>query len=111
MFFNSNKEIKRLSKEINNLLCKNDVANLIKEINRLRKEINGLLSKRMPNIYLKVTLEMFSKRRLSEFKKFVTRSVFEELQLTHISSIFQTSCCNLKIRGLGAKLCAAFLLF
>ena len=31
--------------------------NLIKEINWLRKEINRLLSKRMSNIYLKVTIE------------------------------------------------------
>ena len=29
----------------------------IKEINRLGKEINRLLSKRMSNIYLKVTIE------------------------------------------------------
>ena len=29
----------------------------IEEINVLRKEINRLLSKRMPNIYLKVTIE------------------------------------------------------
>ena len=35
--------------------------NSIKETNRLRKEINRLLSKGMPNIYLKVTIEMFSK--------------------------------------------------
>ena len=46
----------------------------------------------------------------SIFKKFVSRSVFGELQLTKILN-FQTSCCNLKIRGRGAKLCAAFLLF
>ena len=31
--------------------------NSAKEINRLRKEINRLLSKRMSNIYLKVTIE------------------------------------------------------
>ena len=31
--------------------------NLIKEINKLRKEIDRLLSKRMSNIYLKVTIE------------------------------------------------------
>ena len=29
----------------------------IKEINRLEKEINRLLSKRMSNVYLKVTIE------------------------------------------------------
>ena len=37
------------------------VFNSIKEINRLRKEINRLLSKEMSNIYLKVTIETFSK--------------------------------------------------
>ena len=36
------------------------LLNLIKEINRLREEINRL-SKGMSNIYLKVTIEMFSK--------------------------------------------------
>ena len=46
-----------------------------KFINRLRKELNRLLSKGMSNIYLKVTIETFSKLRFSRFKKFVTRSV------------------------------------
>ena len=44
--------------------------NLIKQISRLRKEINRLLSKVMSNIYLKVTVETFSKFRFSGFKKF-----------------------------------------
>ena len=52
------------------------------------KEINTLVSKGMPNIYLeKLT---FLKFRLSKF---------------------QTFWYNLKIRGLGAKVCVAFLLF
>ena len=38
-------------------------------------------------------------------EKFVFRSIFGELQLTQISLNFQTSCCNLIIRGLGVKLC------
>ena len=59
----------------------------------------------MANIYLKVTTETFSKLRFSGFKKFVTRSVFGELQFTKISLNFKTSCRKLKIRGLGAKLC------
>ena len=87
--------------------------NSVKEINRLRKQINGLLSKGMLNIYWSYYWEKltFSKLQFSKFKKLVTRSVFEELQLTQISLNFKTSCCNLKIRGLGAKLCVAFLLF
>ena len=80
--------------------------NSVKEINRLRKEISRLLSKGMSNICLKVTIETFSKLRFSGFKKFVSMSVFGE----QISLNFKT-CCNLKIRGLGAKLCEAFLLF
>ena len=61
-----------------------DVLNSIKEINRLRKEINRLLIKEMSNIYSKVTIEKFLKLRFSEFKNFVTRSNFGELQLTQI---------------------------
>ena len=45
-------------------------------------------------------IETFSKLRFFWFKK-----------LTQMSLGFKTSCCNLKIRGLGAKLCVAFLLF
>ena len=65
----------------------------------------------MSNIYLKVTIETFSKLRFPRFKKFVTRSVFGELQLTQISLNFKSFCCNLKTRGLGTKLCVAFVLF
>ena len=64
----------------------------------------------MSNIYLKVTIEAFPKLRFSGFKIFVVRSVFGELQLTQISLNFKTSRCNLKIRGLEAKLRVAFLL-
>ena len=35
----------------------------------LRKEINRLLSKGISNIYLRVTIETFSKLQFSEFKK------------------------------------------
>ena len=65
----------------------------------------------MSNIYLKATIETFPKLQFFGFKKFVARSVFGELQLTQILLNFKTSCLNLKIRGLGAKLCVAFLLF
>ena len=44
------------------------------------KEMNRLVSKRMSNIYLKVTIEKFYK-----FKKSIFRSVSGELQLTQIS--------------------------
>ena len=68
----------------------------------------------MSNIFLKVTAE--KKRRSQNFdflrlKKIVSRPVFVEFQLTQISLNFQTSCYNLKIRGLRAKLCVTFLLF
>ena len=109
MFFNSIIELTTLRKEINRLLRK--VFNSVKKMNRLTKEIKKLLSKAMSNIYLKVTIETMSKFRFSGFKKFAPRSVFGELQLTQILLNFKTSCCNLKIRGLGAKLCVAFLLF
>ena len=81
------------------------------KIDYKKKKGNRLLSKGMSNIYLKVTIETFSKLRLSRFKEFDTRSVFGDLQLTQITLNFRTSCCNLKISGLGAKLCVAFLLF
>ena len=83
----------------------------VKEINRLTKKINRLLSKRMSNIYLKINIKTFSKLWFSGSKKFITRSIFGELQLTQMSLNFITSCCNLKIRGLGAKRCVDFLLF
>ena len=47
----------------------------------------------MSNIYLKVTIETFSKLRCSGFKNFITKSVFGELQLMQISLNFKTSCC------------------
>ena len=46
----------------------------LKKSIKLRKAINRLLSKRVSNIYLKVTIETFSKLRFSGFKTFVTRS-------------------------------------
>ena len=81
----------------------------IKEINMSRKEINRVLSKAMSNTYLKLDIEKnmeklaFSKLWFSMFKKLVTRSVLGLL-------VGLMSCCNLKMRGLGAKLCLAFLL-
>ena len=57
---------------------------------------------------LKLTL---SKLQFPKFKKFISRSVFWELQLAQISLNFKTACWNLKIISLGAKLCVAFQLF
>ena len=51
---------------------------------------------------------MLSRLRHSKINKFVTRSVFGELELTQISLKFKASFCNLKIRFLGAKLCVVF---
>ena len=61
----------------------------------------------MSSIYLKVTNETFSKLRFPGFKNF-SPGHFGELQLRQISLSFKTSCCNLKIRRLGAKLCVSF---
>ena len=72
---------------------------ILKKINRLLKEINRLLSKGMSNIYLKVTIKKKWHTQnfdFSKFKKLVSRSVFRELQLLHISLNFQTYCCNIK---------------
>ena len=107
MFFNSIKGINRLRKEINSLLSKGMSFIQLKKNYRLRKEINRSRSaKYLLKIYYCKKLT-FSKRQFSKYKKFVTMSV----KLTQISLNFKTSCCNLKIRGLGAKLCVAFLLF
>ena len=54
MFLNSIKKINRVRKKINRLL--RNVFNSITEINRLKKEVSWLLSKRMANIFLKVTI-------------------------------------------------------
>ena len=44
-------------------------------------------------------------------KNYISRSVFGELQFTQIPFNFKTSCCCLRIKGLGVKLCVTFLLF
>ena len=45
-----------------------------------------------------------------QFKKFVSRSAFNELQLRLISLNFKTSCCNLTVRGWGGGTCVFFYL-
>ena len=75
------------------------------------KGINRLKSKGMPNNYLNITIEKkkaFLKLLFSVFAKFVSSSVFRELQLTQISLHFKTSCCNLKTRAIGVKLVSGF---
>ena len=64
----------------------------------------------MSNVYLKVTIETFSKLRFSGFKRVITRSVFGELRFTQILLISTSSSCNLKVKGLGAKVRVAFVL-
>ena len=59
MFFSL---IKKTNRSLSNAF------NSINEINRLRKEMNRLLSKGISNIYLKVTIETFSKLRFFGFK-------------------------------------------
>ena len=73
MFYNLIQQISRSRSEANRLWS--NVFNLSKEIDRLRKEISRLLSKGMSNIYLKVTVETFSKFRFSAFKKYFIISI------------------------------------
>ena len=84
--------------------------NPVKEINRLKKEI----------VYWQKECEIlksYEKNWLSQNFDFLSLTsllpgeFLGEFQLTQISSNFQTSCCNLKLGGLGVKLCVAFLLF
>ena len=65
----------------------------------------------MSNIYLKVTIETFSKLRFSGFKKRSHQVSFGELQLMQILWNFKTFCCNLKIRLMEANQCVDFVLF
>ena len=60
----------------------------------------------MSNIYLKVTIE--KNRR---YQGFDCLQVTQKLQLKQISLNFKTSCCSLKMSGLGAKVYVVFLFF
>ena len=78
------------------------------------KGINRLISKGMSNIYLNVNIEKNWHSQnfdFLSFENFFSMPVFGELYLTQISLNYKASCCNLKIRGLGAKLDIVFLLF
>ena len=77
----------------------------------LWKERNSLLSKGMSNVYLKVTTE--KKRRTRNFDFLSLKSLSSGHFLGSCNShryhsIFKLLVCNLKIRGLRAKLCVAF---
>ena len=61
----------------------------------------------MSNIY-QLLLRKSDVLKSSQFKKFISRSTFWELQPKQISLSFQTSCYNLKIRSLGPNLCEHF---
>ena len=69
-----------------------------------------LITKRMSNLYLSYFCEKvtYQKLRFSKFKKFVSRSVFGELQHEQISLNFQTSCCNFKNQRSGSKTVCGF---
>ena len=69
-----------------------------KGVNSLRKEMERLLNKRISNIYLKVTKKNWLNFRNLSPGQFLGSSN---------SRRHQKSCCSLKIRGLGAKLCVA----
>ena len=76
--------------------------------------MNRLLSKGMSNINLKVTIE--KNWRSQNFDLLTLKNLSPGQFLGSSNSRryhlnFKTSCSNLKIRGLGAKLCVAFLLF
>ena len=100
-------EVNRLTTEINRLLSKGMFLIQLKNKMGWEKEAKRLLSKGMSNINLTVNIKTFSKLWFSGFKKFANGSVFGEM----ISLIFKTSCCNSKIRGLGAKMCMVFFFF
>ena len=75
----------------------------------INKKINKLINKIMSNIRILECQLLLRKNGI--LKKLCLQVSFWEPQLTQVLLNFKTSCCNLKIRRLGAKLCVAFLLF
>ena len=78
----------------------------VKEIKWLLKEINRFLSQRMSNIYLKGTIEKkwrSLKFGFCKFKKFVSESIFGELQLTQTLLNFENFLLELKNQRSGSK--------
>ena len=77
-------------------------------------KVSRLSSKGIFDIYLKATVEKKWRTKNFDFLIFKISSPGHFLggfHFTQISLNFQTSCCNLKIRGLGEKLVVVFLLF
>ena len=70
------------------------------------KRTNGLISKRVQ--YL---LKSYYWKKLKSLKLWFSWFLKICLQLTQTSLNFKTPRCNLKVKGLGAKACVAFLLF
>ena len=86
----------------------------VKEIKWLLKEINRFLSQRMSNIYLKGTIEKkwrSLKFGFCKFKKFVSESIFGELQLTQTSLNFENFLLELKNQRSGSKTVSLMLFF
>ena len=85
----------------------------IKEINRLLDAINRLLSKGMSNIYSQVTIE--KKWRTQNFDFLNLKSSyavsFWRVQTHAKITEFSKFLLQFEMRGLGAKLCVAFILF
>ena len=75
----------------------------------INKKINKLINKIMSNIRILECQLLLRKNGV--LRKLCLQVSFWEPQLTQVLLNFKTSCCNLKIRRLGAKLCVAFLLF
>ena len=73
----------------------------------INKKINKLINKIMSNIRILECQLLLRKNGV--LKKLCLQVSFWEPQLTQVLLNFKTSCCNLKIRRLGAKLCVAFL--
>ena len=63
----------------------------------------------MSNFWLKSSY--WEKVDLKNFDFLSLKNLSPGQFFTQISLNFKTSCCNLKIKGLGAKLCVIFLLF
>ena len=87
--------------------------NSIKHVNRFRKQINRFLIKKLSKFFSKVTIEKNWRSQNFDFLNLKNLSTVQFLGSSNSCWLlnFKNSCCNLKIRGLGAKRCVAFQLF